>query len=132
MHVQVNLFCVVKTNISSLVSASLWFFWASFLVLKMTNVFVVTLWFYKLLLKKQNCILQVSHSTLHKQNLRFSEPWHSPLKEATFRVVNPCECQYKVWPKHTQPPPELLARDVNLWYNRRANNPVIVAIIKFT
>lgn len=132
MHVQVNLFASLRLIFGF--SISLFMILLSLvsnLVLNMTNVFVVTPWFYKLLLKNKNCILQVSHST-HKQNLRFSEPWHSPLKEATFRVVNPCECQYKVWPKHTQPPPELLARDVNLWYNRRANSPVIVAIIKFT
>lgn len=97
----------------------------------MTNVHVVTLWFYKLLLKKKFASLQVSHSK-HKQKLGFSVLWQISLKATTFRVVNPCECQYKVWPKHTQPPPELLARDVNLWYKRRANNPVIVTIIKFT
>lgn len=98
---------------------------------KMTNVHVVTLWFYKLLLKKN-----LRHYKLvilsTKKKLGFSVLWQISLKATTFRVVNPCECQYKVWPKHTQPPPELLARDVNLWYKRRANNPVIVAIIKFT
>lgn len=98
---------------------------------KMTNVHVVTLWFYKLLLKKNlHHYKLVILST--KKNLGFSVLWQISLKATTFRVVNPCECQYKVWPKHTQPPPELLARDVNLWYKRKANNPVIVAIIKFT
>lgn len=99
---------------------------------KMTNVHVVTLWFYKLLLKKNLHHYKLVILSTKKKKLGFSVLWQISLKATTFRVVNPCESQYKVWPKHTQPPPELLARDVNLWYKRRANNPVIVAIIKFT